>query len=97
MDVVIILSARVQGDVPPVENKEIDKLQKRINKLKQISNVVVLMGAVLVTLFIKLNFITLAIIIAAVTFAVAFGFDVVRKVLNFIINKENKSKDKKAI
>ncbi|WP_077894716.1 hypothetical protein [Clostridium felsineum] len=80
-----------------MRNKEIDKLQKRINKLKSISNVVVLIGAVLVTLFIKLNFMTLAIIIAAVTFVVAFGFDAVRKVLNFIINKVNKNKDKSDI
>ncbi|WP_077834950.1 hypothetical protein [Clostridium felsineum] len=80
-----------------MENKEIDKLQKRINKLKSISNVVVLMGAVLVTLFIKLNFITLAIILAGVTFVVAFGFDAVRKVLNFIINKVNKNKHKSDI
>ncbi|MCR3758442.1 hypothetical protein KYB31_05460 [Clostridium felsineum] len=78
-----------------MKNKEIDKVQKRINKLKQISNIVVLIGAALVTIFIKLNFMTLAIITAGITFAVAFGFDVVSKVLNFIINKVNNGKDKK--
>lgn len=66
------------------------KLQKKINKLKRISNVIVIIGAVLVTIFMKLNFMTLAVIIAGITFIIAFGFDIARKILNFIIKKINK-------
>ncbi|PJI06567.1 MULTISPECIES: hypothetical protein [Clostridium] len=77
-----------------VKDEKTDRFKRKIETLKMISNVVCLIGAVLVTIFIKLNFMTLAVIIAVITFGGSLGFDVVRKILNMMASKSNKNKDK---
>ena len=78
-----------------IKDEKTDKFKIKI--LKIISTIVCFIGAALVTIFIKLNFVTLAVIAAVITFSISLEFEMVRKVLNFIINKADKNKDRNDI
>lgn len=77
-----------------VKDEKIGRLERKIKILKIISTIVCLIGAVLVTLFIKLNFVIFAVITALITFGVSLGFDAVRKILNMTADKMSKSINK---